>query len=66
MTIEKDRTLFGLKVYNHDTKELGLIIYTWVNVYAKMGGGKEEVMFATCVDSNGKKYNISLENIEPI
>lgn len=64
--LEKDRTLFGLKVFNHNTKELGLILYTWINVYFVIGGDREEIVFATCVDPNGKKYNTELSNIEPV
>ena len=57
----KDRTMFGTKVLNHQTHEVGLLLYTWVNVFAD---GK--VPFATCVDKNGKKYNIEMDDISPI
>ena len=57
----KDNTLFGTKILNNNTNEIGLIIYTWTNVYAD-----GEVPFATCVDSNGKRYNTPMDNITPI
>lgn len=60
MTI-KDYTMYGTKIYNHKTKTIGLIIYTWVNKYAD-----GDVDFATCVDNKGNKYNIQLDNIQPI
>lgn len=60
--MEKNRLLFGTKVFNHDTKEQGLIIYTWKNSYADL----PEVDFATCVDINGKKYNTPMEFLEVI
>lgn len=66
MMIKKDKTLFGTKVYNHKTKELGLIIYTWFNKFSVNGGGYQMVAFATCVNDNGKQYNISMDYIEPI
>ena len=38
MTVENlkdfDRTLFGTKIVNFNTQKLGLILYTWTNVYA--------------------------------
>ena len=57
--IEKNHTLFGTKIKNLKTNDVGLGIYTWVNQYAD-----GPVDFATCVDSNGKKYNIELDNIQ--
>ena len=57
--MEKDYTMFGTKVFNKNTKEVGLLLYTWVNVYAD-----KKVDFATCVDKNGKKYNIELDNLQ--
>lgn len=44
-----DRTLFGTKVLNLETKNLGIVLYTWTNVYAD-----GDIPFATCVDENGK------------
>lgn len=59
--IEKNRTLFGTKIKNLKTNEVGLVIYTWVNSFAD-----GDVDFATCVDENGKRYNIVLGEIQPI
>lgn len=65
MTLENlkdfDRTLFGTKVLNLETKKLGIVLYTWTNVYAD-----GEVPFATCVNENGKKYNVSMDNIQVV
>lgn len=65
MTLENlkdfDRTLFGTKVLNLETKKLGIVLYTWTNVYAD-----GEIPFATCVDENGKKYNVSMDNIQVV
>ena len=56
-----DRTLFGTKVLNWNTKKIGIVIYTWTNVYAD-----GEIPFATCVDENGKKYNIAMDSITAV
>ena len=61
MTIEKDRTMFGTKILNHETKEVGLLIYTWTNKFAD-----GNILYATCVDMNGKKYNIEMDAISPL
>lgn len=65
MTLENlkdfDRTLFGTKVLNLETKKFGIVLYTWTNVYAD-----GEIPFATCVDENGKKYNVSMDNIQVV
>ena len=62
MTLKnQDRTMFGTKILNHKTKEIGLLIYTWTNIFAD-----GEVPFATCVDKNGKRYNIEMDAISPI
>lgn len=61
----KDRTLFGTKVFNHNTRELGLVLYTLNNKFSKNGGGYEYIPYATCVDKNGRNYNIKLDSIEP-
>jgi hypothetical protein len=58
---EKDYTMYGTKIYNHKKQEIGLLISTWVNVYAD---GK--VDFATCVDSKGNKHNTAMDNITPV
>ncbi len=59
--IEKNHTLFGTKIKNLKTNEVGLVIYTWVNTFAD-----GDVDFATCVDKNGKRYNIALDEIQPV
>ena len=61
MTIEKDRTMFGTKILNHKTKEVNLLIYTQINKFTDA-----EVLFAMCVDKNGKKYNIEMDVISPL
>lgn len=53
MTLENlkdfDRTLFGTKVLNLETKKLGIVLYTWTNVYAD-----GNIPFATCIDETAK------------
>ncbi len=65
MTLENlkdlDRTLFGTKVLNWNTQKIGIVLYTWTNVYAD-----GNIPFATCVDENGKKYNIAMDLITAI
>lgn len=61
MTIKKDRTMFGTKILNYETQKQGILLYTWTNVYADA-----RVPFATCVDEDGKKYNIDMDSITPI
>ena len=61
MTIEKDRTMFGTRILNHKTKEVGLLIYTWTNKFAD-----GNILYATCVDMNGKKYHIEMDAISPL
>ena len=65
MTLENlkdlDRTLFGTKVLNLETKKLGIVLYTWTNVYAN-----GNIPFATCVNENGKRYNVSMDNIQVV
>ena len=56
--LKKDYMLYGTKVLNLKTQEIGLLICTWKNKFADA-----EVDFATCVDRQGKKYNIELDNI---
>ena len=56
---EKDYQLFGTKILNQKTKEVGLLICIWKNKFADA-----EVDYATCVDRQGKRYNIELDNIE--
>ena len=59
--MDRNYTLFGQQVMNHKTNEVGLVLYTWENVFAD---GK--VPFATCVDKQGKRYNIELDLIIPL
>lgn len=55
---EKDYQLYGTKILNLKTQEIGLLICIWKNKFA-VG----EVDFATCVNKQGKRYNIELDNI---
>ena len=50
--------LYGTKILNLKTQEIGLLICLWENKFAD-----KTVDFATCVDKNGKRYNIELDNI---
>lgn len=62
MTLKnQDKTMFGTKILNNKTNKIGLLLYTWDNTFAD-----KDVPFATCVDENGKKYNIEIDNIRPI
>lgn len=61
MILEKDRMLFGTKIYNYNTKELGLVLYTWKNKFADA-----ELDFATCVNEYGRRYNVKLDEIRPL
>lgn len=56
--IEKDYHLYGIKILNLKTQEIGLLICTWKNKFADV-----EIDFATCVDRKGRKYNIELDSI---
>ena len=56
---EKDYQLFGTKILNPKTNEIGLLICIWKNKFANA-----KVDYATCVDKQGKRYNIELDNIE--
>ena len=56
---EKDYQLYGTKIFNLKTKEIGLLIYILKNKFAD-----GEIDYATCVDKQGKRYNIELDNIE--
>ena len=84
--------LYGTKIVNLKTQEIGLLICLWENKYADKtvdclgflprlqsfafmpfgivssicslsGRCRTEIRFATCVDKNGKCYNIELDNI---
>lgn len=56
--VEKDYKLYGTKILNLKTQEIGLLICLWENKSAD-----KIVDFATCVDKTGKRYNIELDNI---
>ena len=57
--LNKDYRLYGTKILNQKTKEVGLLICIWKNKFADA-----EVDYATCVNKQGKRYNIKLDNIE--
>ena len=57
--LNKDYRLYGTKILNQKTKEVGLLICIWKNKFADA-----EVDYATCVDRQEKRYNIELDNIE--
>lgn len=57
--LEKDYQLFGTRILNLKTKEVGLLICIWKNKFADA-----EVDYATCVNKQGKCYNIELDSIE--
>ena len=59
--MEKDYTMYGTKIFNKQTQEIGLLLYTWKNVYAD-----KTVNFATCVDKIGRRYNVAMDDITPI
>ena len=56
--VEKDYHLYGTKILNLKTQEIGLLICTWKNKFAD-----SEIDFATCVARKGRKYNIELDSI---
>ena len=56
---EKDYQLYGTKILNLKTKEVGLLICIWKNKFAD-----RDVDYATCVNKQGKRYNIELVHIE--
>ena len=56
--VEKDYKLCGTKILNLKTQEIGLLICFWENKFAD-----KTVDFATCVDKNGKRCNVELDNI---
>lgn len=58
---EKFHLLFGTKILNRQTNEIGLLIKTWKNEFADVS-----IWFATCVDTKGKRYHIELDEIVPM
>lgn len=55
---EKDYQLYETKILNLKTQEIGLLICIWKNKFAD-----GVVDFATCVNKQGKRYNIEVDNI---
>ena len=55
---DKDYMLYGTKILNLKTEEIGLHICLWENKYAE-----KTVDFGTCVDKTDKQYNFELDNI---
>lgn len=53
--------LYGTKIFNRKTGEIGLLIKTWKNEFAD-----GSLWFATCVDKKGEKYHIELDDIVPL
>ncbi|MGN1296072.1 MAG: hypothetical protein ACI4U5_06645 [Bacilli bacterium] len=58
---EKDYQLYGTKILNLKTQKIGLLICIWENKFAD-----KTVDYATCVDMQGKRYNIKLDEILPL
>ena len=56
--IKKDNALYGTKILNLRTQEIGLLTCLLENRFAD-----KMVDFATCVDKTGRRYNIELDNI---
>lgn len=56
--VEKDYKLYGTKILNLKTQEIGLLICLWENKFAD-----KTVDITTFVDKMRKKYNITIENI---
>ena len=54
-------TAFGTKILNSKDNSVGLLIKTWLNEYADA-----KIWMARCVDTNGKRYDIKLDEIIPI
>lgn len=57
--IDKDFTLYGTKILNLKTNEIGLLICIWKNKFAA-----GVIDYATCVNKQGKRYDIELDNIK--
>ena len=60
----KDTTLFGTVIYDFNKKSIGIVINTWDNTFST-NGGNIDIKFATCVDSEGKKYCTEFDNLTP-
>lgn len=50
--IEQDYKLYGTKILNLKTQEIGLLICLWKNKFAD-----KTVDFVTCIDKTGKQLN---------
>ena len=59
--MEKCYLAYGTKIKNYETNEIGLLICSWINKFAD-----GDVMYATCVDPKGKRYNTPMDNIVAI
>lgn len=59
--MEKCYLAYGTKIKNYETNEIDLLICNWINKFAD-----GDVMYATCVDSKGKRYNTPMDNIVAI
>ena len=46
------------KNFEFKNTEIGLLIFIWKNKFADA-----EIDYATCIDKQGKRYNIELDNI---
>ena len=57
--IDKDFTLYGTKILNLKTNEIGLLICIWKNKFAD-----GVIDYATCVNKQGKRYDNELDNIK--
>lgn len=57
--IDKDFTLYGTKILNLKTNEIGLLICIWKNKFAD-----GVIDYVTCVNKQGKRYDIELDNIK--
>ena len=58
---EKLDLLFGTKILNRQTNEIGLLIKTWINEFAD-----GSIWFVTCVDKKRKRYHFELDEIMPM
>lgn len=59
--MEKDYTLFGQKATNCQTDEIGLVLYTWKNVFADA-----IIDMAAWVNQKGKLHQLRLDDIIPV
>ena len=59
--MEKDYTLFGQKATNCQTDEIGIVLYTWKNVFA------DAIIDMACwVNRKGKVFQMYLDNLTPV